>query len=300
MEAMRREVEALWEFHMRRLRPSTPRRFLTDRVVFSQHAPLRLARCTGCGTLFRNPRERGRELARSYAEEEMDAEVLRGLARVQHEAYREQARRLTRLAGGGRRGVEIGSYVGGFLAAAREAGWAFEGADVNEHANAVAREQGFRVRTGTIHDLAEPGAYAAVAIWNCFDQLPRPRAAAAAARALLRPGGTLAVRVPNGEFYAALHPWLTGPAAGAARAMLAHNNLLAFPYRHGFTPASLRRLLEEEGFAVVATVGDTLVPIADRWTRRWAAWEERLLKRALRALAPLGPAPWFEIYARAV
>ena len=49
-----------------------------------------------------------------------------------------------------------------------------------------------------------------------------------------------------------------------AAALLAHNNLLGFPYRHGFTVAALTRLLESLGFEIVSTYGDTLVPIADR------------------------------------
>ena len=42
------------------------------------------------------------------------------------------------------------------------------------------------------------------------------------------------------------------------------------------------------------------MPIADEWTRPWAAWEERLLKGALRLLAgdEAEWAPWLEVYAR--
>ncbi|MGH7469616.1 MAG: hypothetical protein ACRENP_16835 [Longimicrobiales bacterium] len=40
---------------------------------------------------------------------------------------------------------------------------------------------------------------------------------------------------------------------------------------------------------------EVAVPLADRWTRRWAVWEERLVKRWLRVWP--GPAPWLEVYA---
>jgi hypothetical protein len=51
-------------------------------------------------------------------------------------------------------------------------------------------------------------------------------------------------------------------------------------------------------------VGDVLVPIADEWTRPWAALEERALKRLGKVAARVSPgdkelAPWFELYARA-
>jgi SAM-dependent methyltransferase len=198
----------------------------------------------------------------------------------------------------------VGSYVGGFLAAAAAAGWRFEGLDVNEAVAEFARRKGFTVTIGTLEELGRDRAVDAVAIWNCFDQLPDPRRAARAARALLRPGGLVAIRVPNGGVYAALRPALDGFMAPVARALLAHNNLLSFPYRHGFTPGSLTRLLEHTGFAVVRVHGDALVPIADEWTRRWAAIEERAVKRLIRTLNLAGEAgaelsPWIEVYARA-
>ena len=299
-DALREEVEALWAFHTARLDPATPPERLVDRVAFSQRAPIRLARCTACGLLFRNPKERARELHDTYAGEAPDEAVLRALFETQRDAYAAQARRLTETAGRTGRGLEVGSYVGGFLAAADALGWRFEGLDVNAAASRFARSLGHPVTEGDLESFADPGPFDAVAAWNCFDQLPDPRAAARRAHALLGPGGVLAVRVPNGAFYAAVRERLHGPGAPLARALLAHNNLLAFPYRHGFTPRSLRLLLERAGFTVERTYGDTLVPIADEWTQPWAAWEERVVKGALRLLAgdEAERAPWMEVYAR--
>lgn len=302
-EAVRAEVEALWAFHTRRLRPETPPEHLVDRVAFSQHPPLRVARCRRCGLVFRNPRERAFTLRDAYAGERPDDAVLARLLDAQRSAYAAQAGRLAEAAGAHGRVLEVGSYVGGFLAAAAEAGWRAEGLDVNPAANAFARRQGFTVHDGDLEAFAKAAGGAtvdAVAIWNCFDQLPEPRAAAHAAAALLRPGGVLAVRVPNGAFYAAVRTRLDGPGASLARGLLAHNNLLTFPYRHGFTPDSLAGLLAREGLHVARTYGDTLVPIADEWTQDWAAWEERALKGALRRLVAdeAERAPWLEVYAR--
>ncbi|HVE78468.1 MAG TPA: methyltransferase domain-containing protein [Gemmatimonadaceae bacterium] len=301
-DEVRAEVEALWDFHQRRLRAGTPPASLLDRVAFSQDPPLRVARCGGCGLVYRNPVERASELRETYARDEVDAGVLRALHETQRPAYRAQARRLTRVRGRAGSGLEVGSYVGAFLAAAGERGWRFQGVDVNPHTNAFTRGLGFQVADGTIEAVAaeRPGLRLdAVAIWNCLDQLADPRAAVRAARRVLAPAGVLAVRVPNGAFYAAWRRRLRGPAGPLARALLAQNNLLAFPYRFGFTPAALARLLEAEGLAVRLVFGDSLVPIADRWTRPWAAAEERVVKGALRAAAraAAASAPWIEVYA---
>ena len=298
---VRDEMEALWAFHTRRLRSETPADRLTDRVAFSQAPPLRLVQCTRCDTVFRNPRERAFEVTDTYAHESPSLETLQALHDTQMVAQTAQAERLTEVFGRHGRGLEVGSYAAGFLAAARARGWQFEGLDVNEAANEFARSLGFMVTTGDLISFRTTRPFDAVAIWTCFDQLPDPRAAARAARALLVPRGVLAIRVPNGAFYSAVRRRLNGLAGPVARALLAHNNLLAFPYRHGFTVRSLTLLLEDTRFEVVRTHGDSLVPIADEWTRGWAAAEEHMVKTATKAMATLDTdgAPWFEIYARA-
>lgn len=298
-EAIAREMEDLWTFHTRRLRLHTPRRFLMDRVVFSQDPPLRLGRCRECGTLFRNPRERGRDLVGLYAEERVDPVVLRGLFESQKRSYEGQARRLTKVAGRTGRALEVGSYVGGFQAAGQDLGWRVEGVDVNPAAAAFARTAGFRVYEGEIAEAPAEVPYDAVVIWNCFDQLPDPVGVVRAARDRLRSGGVVAIRVPNGGFYLRYRHSLHGAGAAFARAALAHNNLLGFPYRTGYTASSLARLLRSCGFESIRVVGDTLVPIADRWTRSWARLEERAVKRLLAITARGEAAPWLEVYARA-
>ena len=297
---VREEIEALWAFHTRRLRDDTPPERLTDRVAFSQAPPLRLVQCTRCETVFRNPRERAFEVTDTYEDETPSLETLQSLHDTQLESYEAQAARLTDVVGKPGRGLEVGSYAGAFLGAAKALGWQFEGLDVNEPANEFARAFGYQVTSGDLTSFRTKQPFDAVAIWNCFDQLPDPRAAARAARALLKPRGVLAIRVPNGAFYSTVRRRLDGVAGPVARALLAHNNLLGFPYRHGFTVRSLSLLVEDIGFDVARTHGDALVPIADEWTRGWAAAEERMVKTAIKALAALDTdgAPWFELYAR--
>ena len=304
-EDIREEVEALWEYHGARLRPETPPEHLMDRVAFSQRPPLRVVQCTECGLVYRNPIERPAELHEIYGEDAPTTQVLRALHETQRASYSTQADRLTEVAGRRGTGIEVGSYVGAFLAAARDAGWQFRGVDVNPCTNSFTRSLGFEVFDGTIETLDDSRRVDAVAIWNCLDQLSAPAVAIRAARHHLVAGGVLAVRVPNGACYAALRPHLTSPLGAVARTVLAENNLLSFPYRYGFTPGSLQRLLERCRFQVIDTVGDVLVPIADEWTRPWAALSERVVKTVGHAVAQAASgdrplAPWFEMYARVV
>jgi len=303
-DAVRDEVEQLWAFHGRRLRDAVPPEHLMDRVAFSQHAPLRVVQCCDCGLVYRNPIERAQEMIAIYREAGPTREVLQSLHATQARSYKAQARRLTRLAGNRGTVIEVGSYVGAFLAAARESGWDCIGVDVNTHTNAFTRSLGFHVHDGPLETLrARPAS--AIAIWNCLDQLVDPAGTIRSARARIARGGVLALRVPNGACYAALRPALGGPLGPAVRGWLAQNNLLGFPYRFGFTPAALDTLVSGLGFEVVQVTGDVLVPTGDRWTRRWARVEERLGKWLGRLASRVGGserplAPWFELYARAV
>lgn len=302
-EQMRAEVEALWAFQTRRLRPDTPPTRLTDRVAFSQPAPIRVVRCCDCGLVYRNPREREFELREIYSRDEPTKETMRTLFETQRSSFRAQAKRLKELLGRAGSGLEVGSYVGAFLGAAMEEGWHFEGLDIGEETSAFARQQGFTVTLGSLETWSTKRHFDAVAIWNTFDQLPDPRVAVAAVYRLVSPGGVFAVRVPNGAFYARVRKLLRGPLAGVARAVLAHNNLLSFPYRHGFTVQSLDTLMAKSGFEVEVIHGDSLVLTADRFTKPWAAAEERLIKRAMKIIGAMGDAgaeraPWLEMYAR--
>ena len=272
---------------MRRLSPRTPPERLVDRVAFSQAPPWRLVRCRDCGLVYRNPAEKRAALCAIYRDEEQTRDAMLALHEAQAKTYVAQARRLRRVLGRRGTGIEVGSYVGAFLTAARSQGWQFEGLDVNATTGAFTRSLGFAVHDGDLEHFRPEREYDVVAIWNTFDQLPDPKAAVLASRRLLRPDGVLAIRVPNGECYA---NW-RNRRGGAS--LLAHNNLLTFPYRFGFTKQSLTRLLREALFEVERIVPDVLVPTADEWTRPWARIEERVVKPLTR-----GANPWFEVYAR--
>ena len=293
-DAIKRELEALWQFHLARLRTGAPVEQLFDRAIFSQDPPLQVVECAGCGLVFRNPRERADEILETYEDEAPSQAALASLFDEQLSFYRPRAALLTRLAGRTGSVLEVGSYVGGFLQAARDAGWRARGIDVNAQATAFARARGNTVTEVALHDFAPNEHFDAVALWNCFDQLPDPHASLGHVRDLLAPNGLLTIRVPNGAFYARARR----RTAGLTRALLAWNNLASFPYRHGFTAASLGRLLEEHGFEIVRREADTLVSIASSYTRGWARREERLLKAGMKRLLPFRWAPWLEIYAR--
>lgn len=274
-------------------------------MAFSERPPRRIVQCRHCGLVYRNPVERADEIRSRFAGEATPLDVLRALHVSQLAFARRQALRLRHIVGAGARVLEVGSYVGAFLAGARDAGLVAEGIDVSERTNAFVRAMWFEVHDGELTALRSGRRFDAIAIWNTFDHLPDPHVVLAAARARLNANGLVAIRVPNGAVYSRWRRFAASSVAwkrSLTTAILARNNLLAFPYRIGYSPSTMVRLLGDAGFAVVRMRGDALVPLADEWTRPWARLEERITRRVteLAVRGRAGVAPWFEAFARSV
>jgi SAM-dependent methyltransferase len=301
-------------FHERRLDPvAAGSEALRDRGVFTQEAPSALLVCGDCGLVFRARRPTRGALERRYRQDHYGAARLWALFTEQRAFFRGRARTLDAQMRWDRRPrvVEVGSFVGGFLDAARAYDWDVVGVDPGVEVTAFCRARRLPVIRGTLDDVqARPGSLDAVAIWNTFDQLPDPAATLRSAWRLLRPDGVLVVRVPSGAFFR--RTLLRARRATPRRASLllrtlAWNNLLGFPYLFGYTPAALDRLAGSEGFRRSHLRRGSLVRLSDRRTRRWARLEERVVKAAglLTTLWTCGDrrragthAPWLDVYYR--
>jgi glycosyltransferase involved in cell wall biosynthesis/SAM-dependent methyltransferase len=196
--------------------------------------------CAGCGTLRRHPAPDREGLSRYYRDEY----AANFLARSDHPRRRAMFAALLRRLGPprGRRLLDLGAGSGLFVRMAREAGWEAEGTELSTESRAWARARhGITLRDPETDPVAA-GTYDVVSLVNVLDQAPDPAALLRAARAALRPGGRLLLRVPNANFHAR---WIRV----AARLGLGG---LAVLHVYGFTPASLRSALLSQGFRVLA------------------------------------------------
>jgi SAM-dependent methyltransferase len=304
---LRAQTAYLHQFHRRRLRPARERRSdhpLADRAEFTQDYTTDVVACRGCGLVLRDPRPPARDVLEAYAADEYGKARLTAMFESQLQSARGKLRQLRRRIrrSASPRVIEIGSFVGGFLAAAGELGWHAVGVDPGEEVVAFCRGKGLQVyQTAAAEAAIAKRSADCVAIWNTFDQLPDPRPTLAAARRWLRADGLLVIRVPNGDVFRAAMRLRAGlPFDGPLMAALAWNNLLGFPYLYGYSPRTLDRLVAGFGFARQSVQPDTLVRLADADTAPWAAWEERMLKGLWRSVARLDLriAPWFDVYYR--
>lgn len=316
-----KEIEShlkyLQQFHRRRLRPGPdghlPQGSLADRADFTQDDPTKVVACLCCNFIFRTPRPSKADIAKAYQGDQYGDERLASLFAAQVEQYHAKLPTLRRWLPKKQAStvVEVGSFVGAFLVNGQQQGWQMIGVDPGEEVGAFCRTKGLRVFPGPLSELPlSPGSVDGVVIWNTFDQLPDPRETLAAACRLLSPNGILTVRVPNGECFRIGMQWMQRmppPWNGWLRALFAWNNLLAFPYLHGYSVSTLDRLMSEYGFIRIAAYADTLVPLSDARTKTRAAQEEKILKWTWGTLARLESwwpastmrfAPWLDVYYR--
>jgi SAM-dependent methyltransferase len=113
---------------------------------------------------------------------------------------------LDRLAvcGGEGRLLDVGCAHGWFLDAARRRGYTASGIEPDAAVAAQAVQRGHDVVHGPFPDVLSPGDRFDVVVFNdVFEHLPDPRAALFATARALRPGGLLAINLPDsrGVFY---------------------------------------------------------------------------------------------------
>lgn len=140
--------------------------------------------------------------------------------------------------------LDVGCSLGYALHAARQLGLDPAGADVSEFAARACREQGFDARRGGMGALPfEDARFAIVTMKHVLEHTPDPRAALRDVRRVLRPRGGLFIAVPDPRYGKAVRSPQTSRFYQPSAKGIQH-----FIY---YTPATLSRLLSEEGFEVV-------------------------------------------------
>ena len=311
-EELSAQLRFLERFHARRRRQQEANS--ADRTDFTQDYLTAIVSCKTCGLLYRNPRPPAKAVTAAYVEDQYGTEHLASEFALQRtwadSKATDVANRMTPRSTAAVV-VEVGSFVGGFLAAGGERGWKLLGVDPGKEVTAFCRRKGLSVHSGTLADAPIPSqSVDTVAIWNTFDQLPNPDTTLAATRRILHDKGLLVIRIPNGRCFANAVAWrarLPRPLRNAVALSLAWNNLLAFPYVYGYTVRTLDELLSRHGFVRLDLLPDTLIRITNRGSTRWARWEESLVKWCNRGISGIErlsngtggeTATWLDLYYR--
>lgn len=241
-------------------------------------------RCADDGMVWVTPRLEPEAIGQVYARLDARKGKVLSLGQARPPArYFEILDAITKATDGPGRILEVGAFDGGFLRAAREAGWEVAGSEINPAAVQRAREEGIEMQLGELADAAWPdGHFDAIALRDVLEHLPEPRRDLAEMHRLLRPGGTLYIWVPN--------LWgLTGRTLGQ------HWGAVVFPWHFNYFGAdSLQRMLEASGFELKSLASRNLLwRLVDPWRvlegRRQppGPFARRANRLAGRLLAPL-------------
>jgi 2-polyprenyl-3-methyl-5-hydroxy-6-metoxy-1,4-benzoquinol methylase len=139
--------------------------------------------------------------------------------------------------------LDIGCGCGFFLSTARDRGWDIRGVDPSEKSIAKARELvGEAASVGTLQDVNTGSLFDVVTMINVLDHLRSPDKALARSWDILRSGGLLYLRFPNGLFHRSI---IRMQARITDKPIL--NRLLVF-HEYAFTPQFIRRVLKEHRY----------------------------------------------------
>lgn len=175
----------------------------------------------------------------TYGDEEYNR-WYRSMRTVLMERYRTDIAEIEQIKGAPGAILDVGCAYGWFLEAARERGWRTSGVEVEDATASEARAAGLDVFTGTLEAAAFPRAsFDAVGLWDVLEHVPDTDAFLAECRAVLKPGGILAIQSPN----------VRSVMASVAKEQWSW--LLLPQHIYHFTPASMRATLERRGFEVV-------------------------------------------------
>jgi hypothetical protein len=236
-----------------------------------------ILRCDHCGILVRN----GAPDDDAFRDDPYDERILRELHVTHANAFLAKSDDYRPLLPRGAHVAEIGSYVGGFLFAAREWGWHATGCDVGHDTAQFTRDAGFDTRCSCFEDAGfERESLDAVFIWNCFEQLPACHDTLDAIQRTLRRDGILVLRIPDAAFY--VHH------RQSSRCAVAYNALLGWPHRIGFDELAIRRLAEQHHFTLQRVLHRPVIRPLRNAMRAWARAEER-------AVVQGGAVGWMEV-----
>ena len=95
--------------------------------------------------------------------------------------------------------LDIGAGTGEFLKLAKQYGWEISGVEVSEKARAFSKQKGIDLQTSI--DRYKGQQFDVITLWHVLEHLPDLENTITKIEALLRPGGSLVVAVPNFNAY---------------------------------------------------------------------------------------------------
>lgn len=217
-------------------------------LLLNRPGDFRLMRCRHCGLIYQNPRLTLEELPSYYPEEyqpyrqDIDAQDS-ALQRFDAQfGLNRRCRQLIRHHPQPAQLLDVGCATGLFLNTMRQYDWQVTGVELSPYASEYARRTfGLEVITGTLESAQLPNnAFDVVTLWDVLEHVVDPKITLKEISRILKPGGLLALSLPNPTAFEAS---LFGASwVGWDRPR----------HLHLFTPAILKNYLQDAGFQLEA------------------------------------------------
>ena len=199
-------------------------------------------RCSVCHLIYSDMKNSYDDVADTYRKNYFDRYSAEQLAGQREELYGHILDLIAGNQGGGRL-LDVGTGCGFFLVAAQKRQWEVKGVEPSTQSVEVARRQnGLDVFTGTLQEYVENGQFDVITFINVLEHSPMPWREIARAKELLRSGGLIYLRFPNGlvhsRIYRMAHKY------GLANSI---RKFLVF-HKYSFSIRYISRLLHDHGF----------------------------------------------------
>ncbi len=202
-----------------------------------------LVECRNCGLVYQNPRMTQSELEAHYPPaydsfQPPAPDASTSLAsRLRRYGQRKRVRIATAQEKSAGRLLDIGCASGAFLASL-PSGWEGHGVETNRQAAETGRRAGLTIFHGSLEQAEFPEAYFdVVTLWDALEHLPDPAGSLREIHRILKPKGTVIVRVPN------LSSWEASFFGRYWAGLDAPRHLYVFEI------ATLRKMLVKTGFS---------------------------------------------------
>lgn len=199
-----------------------------------------VVRCRDCELVYINPRPPLEHIHQGYAEAIDETYVSQAEGRLH--AFRRIARQISRLKDpDGGRLLDVGAAAGFFLVAAREQGWKVEGIELSSWLADWAKQHfDLTIHTAPLREgQFPPDHFDAITMFDVLEHVEDPTATVRIVREVLKDDGLFVLSYPDwGSIFARLlkRRWW----------------FLLSVHLYYFTRQTIRRLLEQNGFEVIA------------------------------------------------
>lgn len=203
--------------------------------------------CSDCSLVYREEISSTKEKA-LYSSDAYYQEQSGHRLQVREATFRQSLNDIERIKRPGRL-LDVGCGDGAFLHLARARGWQTHGVEISPAACQQATALGLEIVQGELMEAGfRDSFFDVVTLHNVLDHLPDPLVELREIRRILKPGGLLFIRVPNGAFH-----------VGLLRISRRFERYLVF-HPYCFTPKAIRRCLELAEYTHIRVANAVLTP----------------------------------------